>query len=312
MSPAVTHHGHQQPSWHDDLPSLLFLATVLLNTALIAVTSSPWLHVLLALSQALFLAGCQEAKHMAVHRTFLSHHGANDAIGIVCAALFGVNFIAYRYFHLRHHRATCTNADPEGRLYMRSWKTRWIWLLAPLEVPWVAYHQNRVGWTMVPPSRYWQRTMALAWMVIFIAAIGFGAWQSAAVRQLLLWAYVVPATVLSWFDFVLTQAEHYGVPVTASTPRRDPGAITQDILLPPALGWITLHRSLHRVHHCYPAVRWHQAPRLLRVDPTTAPMTYLAFARRWMAEGPRLWRPLETMPIAANVDTPMVEGGQSS
>jgi fatty acid desaturase len=269
-----------------DLPSLLFLAVVAVNTIVLATTSHLWLRALLALPQALLLAGCQEAKHMAVHGTFLSERRANDAVGVVFAALFGVNFTAYRYFHLQHHRATCTEADPEGQLYALSWRTRWIWALAPLELPWIAWHQNRVGWPMVPASRRGERNAAVVWMLVFFAIVGFCAWHA---PQAVLWVYAIPAALLSWFDFMLTQAEHYGVPIGAALARRDPGETTQDIVLPFGLGWLMLHRPLHRVHHRYPGSRWYEAPRRLRDDPTAAPINYAAFVRRWLASGPRLW-----------------------
>jgi fatty acid desaturase len=294
-------HAHRRIDWRDDLPSLLFLGGVAANTALIALTPHTWLRALLTLPQALLLAGCQEAKHMAVHGSFLSLRPLNDAVGIVFAALFGVNFAAYRYFHLQHHRTTCTDADPEGRLYALSWKTRWIWVLAPLELPWIAYHQNRIGWPMVPPGRLRERAIALVWTLAFWALIGLGVWRAGAVRQAIFWAYLIPVVLLAWFDFVLTQAEHYGVavvPSSAGTARSDPGAITHDIVLPLGLGWLTLHRSLHRVHHRHPALRWHRALRRLNADPTAAPITYAAFVRRWLAAGPRLWLPAEAMPAA--------------
>ena len=287
-----------RPSRDADLPSLLFLAIVAFNTIVLATTPHLWLRVLLCLPQALLLAGCQEAKHMAVHGTFLSNRRANDTVGLFCAALFGVNFTAYRYFHLQHHRASCTQADPEGRLYALSWRTRWIWALAPLELPWIAWHQNRVGWPMVPRSRRRECNVALGWMLGFFALVAIGAWRA---PQAVLWAYALPAALLAWFDFVLTQAEHYGVPVARAATRREPGDITHDIVLPFGLGWLMLHRSLHRVHHRYPASRWHDAPRRLRDDPTAAPLTYSAFVRHWLAAGPRLWLPNSPEPGAPPV-----------
>ncbi len=282
-----------------DWPSLMFLALAALNTIVLATMPHLWLRALLSLPQALLLAGCQEAKHMAVHGTFLSDRRANDTAGVFCAALFGVNFTAYRYFHLQHHRANCTHADPEGQLYVLSWRTRWIWALAPLELPWIAWHQNRVGWPMVPRSKRRERNFALGWMLAFFAFVVIGAWRA---PQAVLWAYALPAALLAWFDFMLTQAEHYEAPVAPATIRREPGDITHDIVLPLGLGWLMLHRSLHRVHHCYPATRWYDAPRRLRNDPTAAPLTYCAFVRLWLASGPRLWLPERSKPGASIAD----------
>jgi fatty acid desaturase len=54
------------------------------------------------------------------------------------------------------------------------------------------------------------------------------------------------------------------------------------------MSWLMLHHPLHRVHHMHPALRWFHAPRHVG-EGGHAPVTYLAFARRWLREGPRLW-----------------------
>lgn len=272
--------------WTADLPSALFIVAVAANTVLICLATSFWPLVALTMLQALLLVGCQEAKHLCVHGTFVRSHGLNDAIGIVSAALFGVNFVAYRYFHFAHHRATCTEADPEGRLYSLSWRTRWIWLLAPIELPWVAWHISRTAWPMVPANKRLQRHLALGWMSAFGLLIVAGLYVAPGAVAC---AYLIPLLMFSWIDFILTQAEHYGVAIASLSPNRDPRSISHDIVLPLGLGWPTLHRALHRVHHGNPSLRWFEAPAALKADATAMPLTYGAFARRWFASGPRLW-----------------------
>jgi len=283
---------------HADAASVLFLLAVLTNTALIAVMPHAWLAALLSLPQALLLVGCQEAKHLCVHGTFVTHRAVNNMIGIVCAALFGANFVAYRYFHFAHHRAACTDTDPEGRLYALSWSTRWIWLLAPVELPWVAWHIGRVGWSMVPRSSRAQRNAAAVWMAAFAALVAVGLRHA---PQTVVFGYLLPLVLFSWFDFMLTQAEHYGVAIVPASSWRDPASLTHDIVLPFGLGWLTLHRALHRVHHHEPGLRWVEAPRRLRADPTARPLAYGAFARCWLADGPRLWLNAQGTPAAANL-----------
>lgn len=272
--------------WCTDLPSALFIAAVAANTVLICRTSSVWLLVALMVLQAVLLVGCQEAKHLSVHGTFVRNRYLNDAIGIVCAALFGVNFVAYRYFHFAHHRATCTEADPEGRLYSLSWRTRWIWLLAPVELPWVAWHVGRTAWPMVPANKRPQRHLALVWMTLFGLLVVAGLRVAPGAVAC---AYLIPLLMFSWIDFILTQAEHYGVAIASVSHHRDPRSIAHDIVLPFGLGWVTLHRALHRVHHGNPSLRWSEAPGALKADETALPLTYGSFARRWFESGPRLW-----------------------
>ena len=269
-----------------DVPSILFLLGVVANTALIAGIAHPGLQVLLAILQALLLMGCQEAKHQAVHRNFLGNRRANDLVGTLCAALVGVNFIAYRHYHFRHHQAPCTDDDPEGSLYAMSWRTRWIWLLAPLEVPWVAFHLNRTAWPMVPTRQHTARAAAAACMLVFWVLLGLLAWHFS---QVVLWAYFIPLMLFSWIDFLQTQAEHYGASGLPPGHRHDPSEVTNDLVLPAGLGWLTLHGSLHRVHHRHPGLRWFEAPSRLRQDASAAPVSFAAFARRWLREGPRRW-----------------------
>lgn len=284
MQTVIRRFGRRRPAhW----PSALFLLVILINTSLIALVPETWLGTPLAVLQALLMIGCQETKHLAVHRTFLGNRALNDIVGVACAALFGVNFFAYRYFHLAHHRHTCTQDDPEGRLYALSWRTRWIWALAPIELPWVAWHLNRVGWAMVPAAKRVQRNAALLWMIAFVALLAVGACY--APRTLAL-AYLLPLALFAWIDFVLTQSEHFDVDVVSASYRRDPGSLTNDVVLPFGLGWLTLHRTLHRVHHRDPALPWFRAPGSLKADATAPrPHTYGAFVRRWLREGPRLW-----------------------
>lgn len=270
-----------------DLPSLAFLGVLGMNTCAIGLAHGAWPCALLALPQALLLGGCQEAKHQCVHRAFVRHAGLNDLLGTVLAALFGLNFTVYRFFHLQHHRHTCDLGDPEGALYRLSWRSRVIWLLAPLELPWVAWHIHRTGWAMVPPARRGRRTMDAVWGLAF-AALMLLALREAP--QFVLWAYAVPAALYAWLDFPLTQAEHYGAPVLSCERRRDPADVSFDIVLPLGLGWLHLHRALHRVHHRDPTTRWYEAPARLRADPTATPVGFTAFVRRWWAEGPRLWQ----------------------
>ena len=302
-----THVRSSRHPWYADLPSALFVLAVATNTILICRAHTLWLLIPLICLQALLMVGCQEAKHLSVHGTFFHNRRLNDAAGIACAALFGVNFISYRYFHFAHHRATCTEADPEGRLYSLSWRTRWIWLLAPAELPWVAWHIGRTAWPMVPAAQRFQRQVACIGMATFGLILLAGLLVSPLAIAC---AYLIPLMLFSWFDFLLTQAEHYGVAVAPPSPaspisqERNTQTLSHDIVLPLGLGWPTLHRSLHAVHHANPALRWFEAPRALKRGrtATVAPVSYGAFARRWFASGPRLW--LTAQGERANVTIP--------
>lgn len=271
-----------------DLAGGLFLLAVVVNTTLLATFRSVWIDVPLAIMQALLLLGCQEVKHLAAHRSFLSHRGLNDLAGHACASLIGENFTAFRYFHFKHHLATCNDDDPEGSLYALSWRTRWIWALAPLEVFWVAFHLNRVGGGLVPADRRAAHRLSTVSWLLCATALALACWLA---PHAFFWAYAVPLCISGWIDFPLTQAEHYGTAVAPAGTRRAAGELAHDVTLPFGLGWVMLHRSLHRMHHRQPSAAWIAAPDRLREDPSAVPVAYADFARRWLREGPRLWLP---------------------
>ena len=268
-----------------DIAAALFALTLAINTTLLATVDALWALVPLAAIQSLLLLGCQEAKHLAAHRTLFGHARVNDLAGTLAAALIGENFIAFRYFHVQHHRRACSDDDPEGRLYALSWRTRWIWLLAPLEVFWVAWHLGRVGRTLVP-GRHRD-----AWHAAHCATIATAAALCALAAthpHAVLWCYAIPLVCAAWLDFPLTQAEHYGSRIVGAEASHGRDAHANDVVLP-VLGWLLLQRSLHRVHHRAPAAPWHTALRRLHADPSARPITYAAFVRRWLAHGPRKW-----------------------
>ena len=139
-------------------------------------------------------------------------------------------------------------------------------------------------------------------MVAFATLVAIGLYYA---TRTILFAYVIPLALFSWLDFILTQAEHYGVAIVSASRRRDPGEITLDILLPLGLGWPTLHRSLHRVHHRDPSLPWIDAPRRMKEEAVAAPpVTYASFVCRWLARGPRLWANAPITQAAASVSMP--------
>ncbi|WP_260958563.1 fatty acid desaturase family protein [Pseudomonas citri] len=278
-----------------NLPSYLFVALCILNTALIAWLSGQdtfgW-QVLapLILLQAILMIGVQEIKHQGVHRQFLVGTRLNDAVGMVAAAIFAANFVGYRHFHLEHHRKTCQADDPEGLMYEKSWRTRLICLLGPVEQLWISFSSNRIARPYLPPHAMWQWRFCNVLIVVFIVALAASLY--AAPRQVI-YSYLLPYCMFAWLDFWLTQAEHYGVPISAQGARRDPATITTDLYLPRPISWLILHRSLHRTHHAAPATRWFQAHArsvALEQHKPGGATDLPTFVATWMRLGPRLWK----------------------
>lgn len=280
-------------SLRSNMPSYLFMALCALNTAAIVWLAARdefgWLAVApLIVLQTILMIGVQEAKHQCVHRQFLVGTRLNDAVGVFTAAIFGVNFVGYRCFHLEHHRKTCQADDPEGLLYQQTWRTRLISLFGAVEQLWVAVSINIFSRRYTPPHSLWRWNNAF--LAVFVAALALGIHE---VPRQIVCAYLLPYCIFAWLDFWLTQAEHYGVPISAQGSRRAPADITTDLYLPRPLSWLILHRSLHRIHHHAPATRWFHAHAQSMVLAKSMPggVTDLpTFFATWMRLGPRLWK----------------------
>jgi fatty acid desaturase len=273
-----------------DVCSYIFLGLFLINSGLLLWFDHPLVLVVLAMFQAFFFIGLQELKHQAVHRNFLSVAWVNDVIGMWAAALFGHNFIGYRYFHLRHHQFFCTEKDPEGDLYQLGWTTRWVCVLGAIEQLWVAYQTNRFSAQYVPSLK--QRAWRISRLMIYCNVVCWCvlAWFKPFA---VLWVLIIPFCLFAWLDFWFTQAEHYQTSIVQTPQSHEPSAATLDVMLPSWLSFLMLHRSLHRTHHQWPAIHWsnlRNAQPLLPCDGKQS-MRFFSFCARWFKFGPRLWLP---------------------
>lgn len=277
------------PSW-SDLPSLVYLGLFMLNTSLILLSPWPLLTALLVVVQGFFFVGLLEMTHQCVHHAFIARsRNLNESVGLIAAALIGINMVTYRYFHLHHHRHTCDQEDPEGHLYADSPRTRWFFLVAPIAHLYVATGINRLADQYVPARKKgeWQRARG----VLISVMLGLGllcAWNPVFFLQ----AYLLPLCLFAWFDFLFSQAEHYGADIADADSARNVASVSYDVVVPHWLSHLMLNRNLHRVHHVWPRTRWFEAPARLQELDAMQPgrvLSFFRFSQRWFAEGPRLW-----------------------
>lgn len=274
-----------QANW----PSYLYVALFVLNTVAIVLLADQWLGGVFVLVQGFFMVGMLELTHQAVHRRFVVGSRFNEIFGSVAAGLIGFNLVAYRHFHLEHHRHTCDEADPEGLLYADSPHTRWFWLGAPIAHAVVAWQINRLARRYVPFSK--RQAWLQANAVLALILVGLLVWAALSPLTFAL-AYLLPACLFAWIDFLFSQAEHYGAPIRATDASVNVASVTLDVRLPLLLSHLMLNRNLHRVHHVWPRTRWFEAPAFLALLDTTQPgrvVSCLQFGSRWLAQGPRLW-----------------------
>lgn len=273
-----------------DWPSVLYLTLFVVNTLIILNNPWPITNILFVVLQGFFFVGLLEMTHQCVHHAFIvSSRKINEAVGLIAAALIGINMVTYRFFHLEHHRHTCDTADPEGHLYAGSPTGRWFIGGAPIAHLYVAVGINGLAGRYVPQAKraQWWR----ARMVVFAVMSALVVWAVLSPLSFLQ-AYLLPLCLFAWFDFFFSQAEHYGASIRSSEESCNVAGVSYDIQVNRWLSHLMLNRNLHRVHHVWPRTRWYESPVRLQELDSLQPgrvMSFGHFAKRWWREGPRLW-----------------------
>lgn len=99
-------------------------------TAVLAIQVGTWwawmAHVMVATA---VLCTLPALYHEATHGSVSRNQAVNDAVGTLAAALHGVPFATWRYFHLTHHANTGTDDDSE--VYGTHW-SRWTLITFPV------------------------------------------------------------------------------------------------------------------------------------------------------------------------------------
>ncbi len=271
-------------------PSYLYLSLLALNSVAICTLASDVGAIGLILLQAWFMVGLFELMHQAAHRRFVTSGVWNETLGNLAAALIGLNFTAFRYFHLEHHRHTCDEGDPEGLIYSNVARSRWNWLIAPVLHGAAVWRINQLASRFVPASRRadWMGSNAMLALVL----VGLVLWLVLAPRSFLL-CYLLPFLLFTWLDYLFSQAEHYGAKVRGIDDSVNVANLTLDLRMPRWISLLMLHRNLHRVHHVWPRTRWFEAPSFLPALDRAQPgrvISLTGFIARWLTQGPRQWQ----------------------
>lgn len=274
-----------------DWPSVLYLLLFIINTLLIVGLPWSFAKTVLIVLQGFFFVGLLEMTHQCVHYAFIAtSRKINEAVGLLAASLIGINMVTYRFFHLEHHRHTCDNLDPEGHLYADSPKGRWFVAGAPIAHIYVALGINQLAGRYVPESKkpeWWRARVVL--MMTFIA---LAMWAYASPLTFVQ-AYLIPLCLFAWFDFLFSQAEHFGAPIRDTETACNVASVSYDITVNRWMSHLLLNRNLHRVHHVWPRTRWFEAQarlnELAEIQPGRV-LGLLDFCKRWWADGPRLWQ----------------------
>lgn len=253
-----------------------------------------WWALLLVPAFGVMLSGLSETMHQGVHGNLCGRvRPLNDLLGKITGAVVGIDFTAYREFHLKHHRLVNTPDDPERPIY---------------SMP--AYAAHGVGWKdRSRLSRFGSFLSVLgmfavamfsgfngsAWHVVFmrlaipsvIGTIGYFEGLRYLIPVKILVTWLLPFMVLICVDFFLTQSEHYGTQDKPSAERinlDEQYQVSWNLKLPWPLSFMVFRRNLHAEHHGYPGMHWWFG-RDQKIGRTLRLTQYLGM---WWANGPRV------------------------
>jgi fatty acid desaturase len=237
-----------------------------------------------------------------IHETFhgVFHHdqAVNNRYGRILCILFGSPFDFLRYGHLMHHRFNRTELDSSEvfDLNKHKWSAwlryyfmlfiglyvleligcllfllpnRWVHAIARRIIcsqddnhPAFAIAQRQL---LAPDSLARLRTDAL----FILLLLGSSFYLHGELWPLLLLALTGRGLMISFSD----NAFHYG------TPLNDRHA-SFNLALPPWASKLILHFNLHRVHHKYPGLSWHELPAAFARDGETSEGGYVRVSLR--------------------------------
>jgi fatty acid desaturase len=195
-----------------------------------------------------------------VHETLHGHlfpaAWANRLVGNVAGASVGLPWSTYRAYHLGHHQASCTPADPEGAPYR--FTTKWYYAAIPVGGPLFAV--QFVWWTLravvgTPPPfirSARQRRDAVLDGLLSIAfytgmiAIGVHDFRLLASIWLVPWVFAIVV-----LEPMVLIPEHYGASMDdADSTLRTTRTVASNRLLM----WFYWNNNFHAAHHLAPGV----------------------------------------------------------
>lgn len=253
-----------------------------------------WWAIILVPAFAFMMTGFSEMMHQGAHGNLCGRvRVLNNMLGRIAGAAIGVDMVAYREFHLQHHRLVNTPDDSERPIYAdprnvaiaAGWKDRSCFGKAWGFTKSLAYYMRGMLTSFNPNA--WLLWVVRLGIPLAIAGIGYleGLRELIVAKVLVCW--YLPFFLYFFPDFFLAQSEHYGTMGKPSAERVAPDEqyqISWNLKLPWPLGFMTFSRNMHAEHHQYPGIHWWYA-----ID-QKAGRTFSVFAylKQWWADGPRV------------------------
>lgn len=229
-------------------------------TTLFAWVGGSWQGFLICLPlyilTAASLHGISLFTHEGVHGVLFKNRFLNHALSAACALPVLQNFAAYRVLHLRHHKHTGEEGDPD---HYKNY-TEQSWLV-------FAMHWGRLllGYpayiTAIPVLGFIQgKAKDRFWILVevgLLALLIWGVWISPIPRTYLLHGWLIPMLFINTMVNIRGMSQH-----TLLEHATDVIQGTRTIVTNPVTTYFMCNENYHLEHHLYPAVPWYHLPRL--------------------------------------------------
>lgn len=240
----------------------------------------------LLLPQGILLISLFMLEHECTHQTPFASRWLNEAAGHLAGFVILLPFRWFRYFHLAHHRWTnIPGKDPELSEPLPRSRSGWALYLSGVQT-WksLAGVLLRLVADREHPNYLPDKARSGAVVEARIMVLGYVV--ALALVPTLVWSWLIPLVLGQPFLRLYLLAEHGDCPKVSNM-----FANTRTTFTTGLLRWFAWNMPYHTEHHVWPAVPFHELPRLhqdLRAHLQVTAPGYAAFNRTYL--GRRLRR----------------------
>ncbi|MEO2183274.1 MAG: fatty acid desaturase [bacterium] len=238
------------------------------------------------------------AIHELQHRTVFKNRLLNEVFEAIYAFISWSDYIWYQQSHAIHHRVTCyEHQDGEVVLPQRFSLRRWnVWLGLLAYNPKVTWQKLKILWGhangvligewynhVLPKTDKKLRARHRRWAIVLLGGhlllamifVATGYW-------FLIVVFTIGTQYCGWLGFLCGLPQHYGLKPNEADYRLNARTFTCSKLV----GFYYWNMQYHLEHHMYPAVPFHQLPKLraqIAGDLPAAPHGLIATWREMLA-----------------------------
>ncbi len=208
------------------------------------------------------------ALHYCTHDTFVTSRRWNYVLGVVFGCITVLNFALYRPYHMQHHKHLFTDKDPEPTNRTITSKLQYTFeMLAPLFFldNWAQSIKTsiRAGVPNIfgreaPYLSETDKCRVLANNVVLLVWLMFMVGMTVRFGVAIVWLYWLPLFVSFMLANVFILPEHYQTDSFIGRNTLNSRTITSG----PVTRFFVVGLNYHAEHHLYPAVPFHNLPRL--------------------------------------------------